>query len=50
MTEPLNTYSVRILDYDTLRYGQHITAPDQETALKLFVEEFISVKHVQEEK
>ena len=50
MTEPLKTYSIRILDYDTLRYGQHITAPDEETALKLFVEEFLSVKFVRDEK
>ena len=50
MSEPLNTYSIRIMDYDTLRYVQHITAPDEDIALKLFVEEFLLVNLVQEEK
>ena len=45
----LKTYSIKILDYPKHKYPEHITAPDEETALKLFIEEYIRVTFVREE-
>ena len=43
MTEPLKTYHVRVKHLDDLKYGEFITAPSEEEALKLFVEEYLSI-------
>ena len=50
MSDYLKTYSIRVKFIDEMRYGQHITAPDEETALQLFIEEYLNVTFVQEEK
>ena len=50
MSDYLKTYSVRVKFLEEMRYGQHITAPDEETALKLFIEEYLDVRFVREEK
>ncbi len=50
MSDYLKTYSIRVKFIDEMRYGQHITAPDEETALKLFIEEYLNVTFVREEK
>ena len=50
MSDYLKTYSIRVKFIDEMRYGQQITAPDEETALKLFIEEYLNVNFVQEEK
>ena len=50
MSEYLKTYNIRIKFHQELKYGQSITAPDEETALKLFIEEYLDVRFVREEK
>ena len=50
MSDYLKTYSIKIKFLEELRYGQHITAPDEETALKLFIEEYLDVRFFMEEK
>ena len=50
MSDYLKTYSVRVKFHDEMKYPQQITAPDQETALQLFIEEYLDVRLVQEEK
>ena len=50
MTDPLNTYSIRVKFLTDHRYPMQITAPTEEEALKLWIEEFLHVKHVREEK
>ena len=46
MTEPLNTYSVRVKFWSDHRYPQQITAPTEEEALKLWIEEYLDVRTV----
>ena len=40
MTEKLSTYHVKVKFMDELRYGQLITAPTKEEAIKLLLEEY----------
>ena len=49
MTEPLKTYHVKVKFLDDLRYGEFITAPSEEEALKLFVEEYLYVSSGREQ-
>jgi hypothetical protein len=49
MTEPLKTYHVRVKYLDDLKYGEFITAPSEEEALKLFVEEYLCISSEREE-
>ena len=49
MGEKLKTFNVVVRDLDDLRYGQFITAPTEEEAIKLFVEEYIYVRSSREE-
>ena len=46
MTEPLTTYSFRLKFYSDHRYPQTITAPTEEEALKLWIEEYLDVREV----
>ena len=48
MTEPLKTYQVKVKYLRDLMYGQFITAPSEEEAIKLFVEEYLYVATVRE--
>lgn len=50
MSTPLNTYQIRVKFWDDHRYPQQITAPTEEEALKLWVEEYLHVRHLREEK
>ena len=43
MTEPLKTYHVKVKYLDDLKYGEFITAPSEEEAINLFVEEYLYV-------
>ena len=43
MTELLKTYQVKVKFMDDLSYGEFITAPSKEEAIKLFVEEYLYV-------
>lgn len=43
MTERLTTYQVKVKFMEQLKYGSFITAPNEEEALKLFIEEFVYV-------
>ena len=43
MTEPLKTYQVKVKFLQDLLYGQFITAPSREEAIKLFVEEYLYI-------
>ena len=43
MTEPLKTYHLKVKFLDDLRYGEFITAPTEEEAIKLFIEEYIYI-------
>ena len=43
MTELLKTYQVKVKFMENLKYGSFITAPSEEEALQLFVEEFLYV-------
>lgn len=45
----LKTYSIKVMDLDKHKYPEHITAPDEETALQLFIDEYIRVTFVREE-
>ena len=49
MSKPLNTYSIRVKFQDELRYGQWITAPTEEEATNLFIENYLDVRFVREE-
>ena len=49
MTEPLKTYHVKVKHLDDLKYGEFITAPTEEEALRLFVEEYLYVASEREE-
>lgn len=49
MSEPLNTYSVRVKFWSDHRYPQQITAPTEEEALKLWIEEYLDVRKVRTE-
>ena len=48
MTEPLKTYQVKVKFMDNLKYGQFITAPSEEEAIKLFVDEYLYVATVRQ--
>jgi len=43
MTEILKTYQVKVKFLDDLKYGEFITAPSEEEAIKLFVEEYLYI-------
>lgn len=43
MNEKLKTYQIKVKFLDDLRYGEFITAPSEEEALKLFIEEYIYI-------
>ena len=43
MTERLKTYQVKVKFLDDLKYGEFITAPSEEEAIKLFVEEYLYI-------
>ena len=49
MSEKLKTYHVKVKFLNELRYGQFITAPTEEEAMKLFIEEYIYIKSEREE-
>ena len=49
MSEKLKTYNVVVKFLDDLKYGQFITAPSEEEAIKLFVEEYIYIRSEREE-
>ena len=49
MSEPLNTYSVKVQYWTDHRYPQWITAPTEEEAIKLWVEQYLFVKKVRTE-
>ena len=50
MTEPLKTYHIKVKFLSELRYGEFITAPTEEEAIKLFLEEYVYISSVKEEK
>jgi hypothetical protein len=43
MTDRLKTYQVKVKFLDDLKYGEFITAPSEEEAIKLFVEEYLYI-------
>ena len=43
MTEKLSPYHLKVKFMDELRYGQFITAPTTEEAIKLFLEEYVYI-------
>ena len=44
MTEKLKTYHIKLKHIeDIIPWGQHITAPSEEEALRLFFEEYVHV-------
>ena len=49
MSEKLKTYHFVVKFMDELKYGQFITAPSEEEAMKLFIEEYIYIKSEREE-
>ena len=49
MTEPLKTYHVKVKYLDDLKNGEFITAPSEEEALKLFVDEYLYIVSEREE-
>lgn len=49
MTDRLKTYHLKVKFMDNLKYGQFITAPSEEEAIKLFIEEYIYISSEREE-
>ncbi len=49
MSDKLKTYHLKVKFMDELRYGQFITAPTEEEAIKLFIEEYVYIKSEREE-
>ena len=43
MTDRLKTYQLKVKFLDNLKYGKFITAPSEEEAISLFIEEFIYI-------
>ena len=43
MAEPLREYHIKVKFLEDLRYGEFITAPSEEEAIKLFLEEYVYV-------
>ncbi len=43
MTDRLKTYQLKVKFLDNLKYGKFITAPSEEEAIALFIEEFIYI-------
>jgi hypothetical protein len=43
MTDRLTTYQIKVKFMDSLKYGQFVTAPSEEEAIKLFVEEYLYI-------
>jgi len=39
----LKTYNIRVKFLDDLKYGEFITAPSEEEAIQLFVEEYLYI-------
>lgn len=48
MTEKLKTFHLKVKFLDDLRYGEFITAPTEEEAIKLFIEEYIYIQSEKE--
>lgn len=44
MTEPLKTYNMRLKFWGDHRYPQQITAPTEEEAIRLWVEEYLDIR------
>ena len=44
MSEKLKTYNIVVKFMDELKHGQFVTAPSEEEALKLFIDEYIYIK------
>lgn len=50
MTEQkLSTYHLKVKFMDDLKYGQFITAPTREEAIKLFLDEYVYIASEREE-
>jgi len=49
MTDRLKTYHLKVKYIEDLKYGEFITAPTEEEAIKLFIEEYIYISSVTEE-
>ncbi len=47
--EKLKTYHLKVKFMDELTYGQFITAPSEEEAMRLFIEEYIYIASEREE-
>jgi len=43
MTDRLTTYQIKVKFMENLKYGQFVTAPSEEEAIKLFVEEYLYI-------
>lgn len=43
MTEPLKTYHIKVKFLSDLRYGEFITAPTEEAAKQLFLDEYVYI-------
>lgn len=46
MADQLKTYSLRLKFWSDHRYPQQITAPTEEEAIKLWLEEYLDVRDV----
>lgn len=44
MTEPLKTYNMRLKFWSDHKYPQQITAPTEEEAIKLWIEEYLDIR------
>lgn len=49
MTESLKTYHIKVKFLSELRYGEFITAPTEEEAIKLFLDEYVYISSVRDE-
>lgn len=49
MTDTLKTYHIKVKFLEELRYGEFITAPTEEEAIKLFLEEYVYISSVKDE-
>jgi len=43
MTDRLTTYQIKVKFMENLKYGQFVTAPSEEEAIRLFVEEYLYI-------
>lgn len=49
MTESLKTYHIKVKFLPELRYGEFITAPSEEEAIQLFLDEYVYISSVRDE-